>query len=250
MGIGRKLASLASAVVLAGAGVIGLGQTAFGAAGVTATSVDVGQANTITITGCSDAAVYSGAVVQIVRIEENDEVVPVQELPVATTGQASASVTWTAPQAGAYYLQATCLGYNGNEDSAAEAGFFVYPTSLFVEPSSWSAGDPVTVSAYGFTPGETVSLKMVDVSTGATVWSDAAVARANDDGTFSYELVLKSDVPEGSYYLIATGDDSGKTRTLEFYWGSPDEDDNGGDSGGPVSPNPGGGGGGLPSTGN
>ncbi|WP_203568641.1 hypothetical protein [Aestuariimicrobium ganziense] len=113
-----------------------------------------------------------------------------------------------------------------------------------MDPTHWAAGDVVTLSAEGFTPGETISLTMYDHSTGTVVWSADAVATANADGTFTHDIVLKSDVPLGDYLLVATGDDSGKERFLRFYWGSPDPDQSD-----PTVVSDGGGGG-LPSTGN
>ena len=114
----------------------------------------------------------------------------------------------------------------------------MWPTGIDFTPSSWTAGDPVTIEAYGFAPGETVSLKMVDASTGKVVWSDGAVATVDADGVFTYKIVLKSDVPLGTYQLIATGDESGTKRISSFYWGSPDDDNNTPKPSAPVTSTP------------
>lgn len=219
MGIGRKVASVASAIVLAAASLVAVNQSAFGAAGVTATSVDEGQATTITITGCGDASLYAGASVVI-----NNADGTVWSQNVATAGKTTTTVSWTAPVADAYGVHVTCHSYAA-DDSTAAASFLVYPTSLYLSgpdnASSWNAGDEVTVHGYGFQPHETVTLQMIDKSTNLVVW-DAAAAAADAEGVFTSSFVLESDVPEGTYLLVAVGDESAAERAAEFYWGSPD----------------------------
>lgn len=118
-------------------------------------------------------------------------------------------------------ITATCFDYQGVEESAQAS---VDLDTLFIEPSSWQSGDTITIGGFGLQAGENVTITMVRVSDGQTYWTTAG-GSVGDDGHYEYSLVLESDVPLGSYLLIATGETSGSELSAEFYWGSPDDDD-------------------------
>jgi|GEM_PF-4940652 hypothetical protein len=155
----------------------------------------------------------------------------------------------TAEQVGEQALSALCTGYNG-QDKTGVAKLNIKSTRLLVSPTSWKAGDEVTLTGYGFTPGEAVSLDLVRDADGKSHWSAASVATADPNGVFVHKIVLKSDVPLGNYTLTAKGDKSDLALELKFYWGRPDADNKA-----PGKSAPGAGGGqaakkvGLPKTG-
>lgn len=237
MKLGRTVLGAAAALGLSAAGVITYAGQAFAADVLTAKNVDEGQNVTIAIAAGACAADDS-AVVDVVGTDGSKAG--------SLTGKAGGSVVLTAPATDVYEATLTCVSYSGASTVAGTTQFAVWPTWLDINPSTWKAGDTVTLTGYGFKPGETVSLKMVDKSSGKVVWTDATVAATNDNGVFTYSLVLKSDVPFGDYNLIATGDQSGVVRTSSFYWGQRDSSATPKPSA-PVTSSPGNG---LPKTGN
>ncbi|MDO5094049.1 MAG: hypothetical protein Q4D79_11665 [Propionibacteriaceae bacterium] len=136
-------------------------------------------------------------------------------------GAAGVKVQPAANQVGKQTLTAMCAGYN-DADKTASVDLNIQATRLFIDPTSWKAGDEVTLTGFGFTPGESVSLDMVRDSDGKSYWSAANVATAGENGVFQHKLVLKSDVPQGNYTVNAKGAQSGLTLALKFYWGQPD----------------------------
>ena len=138
-------------------------------------------------------------------------------------GAAGVKVQPAANQVGKQTLAALCTGYN-DADKTASVDLSIKATRLFIDPTSWKAGDEVTLTGFGFTPGEAVSLDMVRDSDGKSYWSAANVATADENGVFQYKLVLKSDVPQGNYTMNAKGVQSSVTLALKFYWGQPDSD--------------------------
>ncbi|MDO5082711.1 hypothetical protein EII34_04870 [Arachnia propionica] len=138
-------------------------------------------------------------------------------------GAAGVKVLAAAEQVGKQTLTALCVSYNGS-DATAALDVTIKPTLLFFEPTSWRAGDQITITGYGFEPGESVSLNMVRDADGKSYWSAANVGTADANGVFTHKLVLKSDVPLGNYTLSAKGEKSNLSLSRMFYWGRPDSD--------------------------
>ncbi len=176
----------------------------------------------------------------------------------------ASNITLVAPmKSGAHKITATCLTNKTYDDdnnlnqSSDTASITVTQDRVAFTPSSWKAGQAVTLSAFGFEPGETVKLRMVNKKSGKQVWAKTlGTAKAN--GFFSQAVVLKSDVPQGDYYLYLEG---AKRKVVgQFYWGQPDTDPSSKPSNNGTDKGTGGGGGGskgsdpqkrpgLPSTG-
>lgn len=154
-------------------------------------------------------------------------------------------------QVGKQTLTAMCSSYNG-ADTTAAMDVTIKSVLLFIEPTSWKAGDEITIKGFGFAPGESVSLDMVREADGKSYWKQDNAAVADANGALTHKLVLKSDVPQGSYKLIAKGTKSDLSLTASFYWGRPDSDTKkpgDGSTGGSVGKNKGGKKAGLPRTG-
>lgn len=140
----------------------------------------------------------------------------------------ASSVSLVAPlKSGAHKVTATCLSNNAYDDdnnlnqNSDTAMVNVSQDRVAFTPSSWKAGQAVTLSAFGFEPGETVKLRMVNKKSGKQVWAKTlGTAKAN--GFFSQAVVLKSDVPQGDYYLYLEG--AQRKVVGQFYWGQPDTD--------------------------
>lgn len=141
----------------------------------------------------------------------------------------ASNISLVAPlKSGAHKITATCLTNNAYDDdnnlnqNSDTATVNVTQDRVAFSPSSWKAGQAVTLSAFGFEPGETVKLRMVNKKSGKQVWAKTlGTAKAN--GFFSQAVVLKSDVPQGDYYLYLEG---AKRKVVgQFYWGQPDTND-------------------------
>ena len=138
-------------------------------------------------------------------------------------GAAGVKVQPADSQVGKQTLTALCSGYN-DSDKTASVDVTIKATHLFFDRTSWKAGDELTITGYGFAPGEAVSLDMVRDADGKSYWSAAKVANADANGVFTHKLVLKSDVPLGNYTLNAKGEQSNLNLVRKFYWGRPDSD--------------------------
>lgn len=202
----------ATALALSGAGV--LANTAHAAVSVKVSNVDAGQTARIHFTGCQDPA-FTGVKVQIATAQSTVKSV---DLDTKTTSYDFK----TAAQGASYGVRVTCVAAAGGKNDSATAKFSAWPTRLSISPSRWHRGEKVTLTGYGYQAGETVNLKMVDKSSGKVAWTQTGVKAVNSEGKLSYTVVIKGDVPLGTYILTLTGTKSGLARSAEFYWGTPD----------------------------
>jgi hypothetical protein len=84
-----------------------------------------------------------------------------------------------------------------------------------VDKSAYRAGDPLTVSFGGFTPGEKVQV---------VLYSEPILIGnfdAGPDGAVAQAFTLPSDLPAGAHTLQLTGWQSGKVATVSFVVASP-----------------------------
>lgn len=223
----RRLSGLSAAAAIA---IASLGFALPGAhaatGGIKVSNTDAGKPMAISVSGCSTAGVNAGATVDILPAGSST--------PVATVNlgrKTSGTVTVTEP--GAYVARVTCMSYNADgstfQDWTTETYVTVWSTQLQITPDTWARGESVNLSAQGFAPGESISLTMIDYTTRKVIFT-RTVGKADADGNFSYDIVLPHDVPDGTYVLAAKGETSGKVRVTGFYWGAPDDANDGSDT--------------------
>ena len=87
-------------------------------------------------------------------------------------------------------------------------GLFATPAaaqySIIVSPGTVVQGSEVTVSGTGCQPGETVDVT-IDAKAKAKTGRDAlGTTVADDDGNFSIDLPIPTDLPTGTYTVTAT----------------------------------------------
>ncbi|MFV0429316.1 MAG: hypothetical protein ACK5KO_07820 [Arachnia sp.] len=212
--------SIATALVVAGASFALPASAADVAATLSTDTAYPGSEITMTVTACEapDSVYYT--------IGTSEGIYSFNT--VAADASGTTVVTFDAPVIRGVQdvtVSIDCIDYEtGDAVTGDPVTFTVDYNIVEFSPTSWEAGDSVNLTAFGYTPGESVTLTMTDKSTGEVVWTyDAGVAAA--DGSINLDVVLKSDVPQGTYILALTGDDSGRTTSSEFYWGSPDADD-------------------------
>lgn len=140
-------------------------------------------------------------------------------------------LTFKAPSPGTagvkdFSVDVTCTAYYGMGDTevvGSDSATFVSDfNKIELSPEDWKSGDSLKYTAYGYKPGEAVTLTMVD-STGKVVWTYAA-GNADEDGVISFNAVLKWDVPLGEYTLKLTGEESGRVTTRGIRWGDKDDE--------------------------
>lgn len=201
----RPFSVVVAAVVLVASLWFGA-EPAFASPAVAATSVDVGQGSTITVSGCSDSGEYRGA--QFTITASTGAVVdngPVTEW----------TFTWTTTLPDLYRVRVTCLGVDGVADASSEAAFAMWPTFIDISPDAWALGEPVTLQAVGFTSGEQVGLRLTNQS-GATVSQWPSTAAVDDSSLWTFEVMLPDDLAPGVYTLTALGAGSDTTRVGGF----------------------------------
>lgn len=191
-----------------------------------------GDTAKVTVAGCQDSDILN------VVVTVGDREMKMMD----TTNSMSVAIPGLL---GTYTVKAQCVSYDTDKVLAeGNTTFKVEYNDVIVEPNRWKAGDEIALTAFGYKPGEKVTLTMVHKVSGKLVWTKA-VGTADKDGILKVKVVLKSDVKLGSYLLHLTGDESGRKAWTEFYWGQPDKD-----KGKPGKPGSGTSKPGIPKTGN
>lgn len=188
-------------------------------------NVDVGGSVEIKVTGCTAPA--DGILLRVQDADGRRTDHPIAALSGATTVRAGV--------AGWYAAQAICTT-DGKQasDPSNSAAFFAYPKGIDFSPASWSQGQPLTLTTYGFQAGESVRLKVVHQKTGKVYWNTTRTASASgDELTNVFSGIVLPTGPAGDYDITMTGSQSGKVRSAVFYWQSPDSNGEGG--GGPAT---------------
>lgn len=208
-GSGRRRAvlGLVTTVALVALGLCLNPARAFAAPSVAASSVDAGQRTTITVNGCSDPTLYSGATFAIA-----DSTGTVVDQGVVDKW----TFAWTTNDPDLYTVTINCKGYNSVSDASASATFAMWPTFIDISPDTWNLGQPVTLQAVGFTPGENVQLRLTSDSSADPIKSWSTTAVVDDSALWSFAVSLPRDLKAGTYYLAATGSQSGTTRVGGF----------------------------------
>ncbi|AMS05099.1 hypothetical protein DUY81_05710 [Acidipropionibacterium acidipropionici] len=206
-------------------------------------NVDVGQSVTIKVSGCTAPA--DGILLRVQDANGKRTDYKIASL--------SGSQTVKTGVAGWYAAQVVCTTKGQQvSDPSNKASFFAYPKGIDFSPTSWTQGQALTLTTYGFQAGESVRIKVVHQKTGKVYWNTARTASASGDERKNvFSNVVLPTGPAGNYDITMTGSQSGKVRSSVFYWQSPDSDGNGGGKPGtnPKAPAHNGDRPGLPSTG-
>ncbi|MDN6478870.1 hypothetical protein [Corynebacterium variabile] len=159
-----------------------------------------------------------------------------------------------ATKAGGWYSAvAFCVAPDGSSSpDSKQVNAIAFPTGIDFSPTSWTQGQALTLTTYGFQAGESVQIRVVHQKTGKVYWNVARTASASgDEWKNVFSNVVLPTGPAGNYDITMTGSQSGKVRSSVFYWQSPDSNGNGGGKPGtnPKAPAHNGDRPGLPSTG-
>lgn len=195
---------------------------------VTTANVDAGQTVSFKASGCDDVAGAAKTLVGIWVPGQGADAAPKAEVELAPEG---GSATYRTTEPGFYSAVALCVDNGGATVAASDqADAFAYPTEIGFDPTTWTEGDAITLSTFGFREDEQVAVTMTHDKTGKSYWNTTLTASVSIDsdakGMLANEfknVVLPNNGPEGDYTLVLKGAD-GLVRTGRFYWGSPDND--------------------------
>lgn len=189
---------------------------------VTTSNVDAGKTVTFKASGCSDVDGATGTIVGIWTPDQADSDGPKTEVKLDAAG---GSATYKTTEPGFYSAIAKCVNEAGESLAVSEqADAFAYPTTIGFSKDSWTEGDPLDLTTFGFTQGEKVTVTMTFNKTGKSYWNTSLTASVADEATVKNvfkSVVLPNTGPQGNYTLTFTGA-NGLVRTGQFYWGKPD----------------------------
>lgn len=193
---------------------------------VTPSEGDTGMTVTFKVTGCDAPATgIELAVLGPDGQDWNDAVVT------RSTGS-SATRTLTAKTPGWYSGVAVCTTADGHGQESEQADTIAFPTGINFSKDSWSQGEKLTLTTYGFEDGEPVTVTVTRKSGGSKSWTLTAGASGEARQNVFSDVVLPY-LGNGSYTITIKG--STYTRTSSFYWGAPDGKNPGG---GQAKPRP------------
>lgn len=188
---------------------------------VTTSNVDAGKTVSFKASGCAAVPDAENTVVMIWTPGQDDDADPKAEVKLPAAG---GSATYKTTEPGFYSAIAFCVNGETALANSEQADAFAYPTTIDFSKDSWTEGDPLDLTTYGFTQGEKITVTMTYDKTGKSYWNTSLTASVADKGTMMNvfkSVVLPNTGPQGNYTLTFTGA-NGLVRTGQFYWGKPD----------------------------
>ncbi len=189
---------------------------------VTTSNVDAGKTVTFKASGCAADSDVVNTIVAIWVPGQADDADPQTQVKLPAAG---GTATFKTSDPGYYSAVALCADADENPVAAStQVDAFAYPTTIGFSKDSWTEGDPLDLTTYGFTQGEKVTVTMTFDKTGKSYWNTSLTASVADEATVKNvfkSVVLPNTGPQGNYTLTFTGA-NGLVRTGQFYWGKPD----------------------------